>query len=93
MLLNLFTNLIEQVGVSRSIILEIHGLGSLLFIIDLFPEPMMFIWGRADHGDIFGRQHFTQWCYRIRFEGHDGRKLRAQFIQWGDYNCTDDASE
>jgi len=52
--------------------------------------PMMFIWGRADYQDIFGHWHFAQWCYQVRFDRHRGARLRAQFIQWGDNNRTDE---
>lgn len=49
-------------------------------------DPKLLIWGRADYKDIFGRVHYIEWCYEVRFERHDGKKLRAGFIQWGDYN-------
>lgn len=52
-------------------------------------EPFIFIWGRADYEDVFGKPHFTEWCYRVRFEQHDGKNLRAGFIQWGEHNRTD----
>jgi hypothetical protein len=52
--------------------------------------PRMFVWGRADYQDMFGGRHFIQWCYLIRFERHDGKNLRAHFIQWGDYNRSDE---
>jgi hypothetical protein len=51
--------------------------------------PNLFLWGRADYNDIFGQSHFFEWCYQIRFECHNGKKLRAGFIQYGDYNRTD----
>lgn len=51
--------------------------------------PMMFIWGRADYADVFGENHFIEWCYRVRFERHVGERVRAYFIQWGEYNRTD----
>jgi hypothetical protein len=53
-------------------------------------EPHIWIWGRADYEDVFGRPHFTEWCRRLRFDNHRGERLRAQFIQWGDYNRTDE---
>jgi len=53
-------------------------------------EPMVFIWGRADYEDIFGKPHFIEWCYRIRLEDHKREGLRAGFIQWGDYNRSDE---
>lgn len=52
-------------------------------------HPMLFVWGRADYEDIFGQRHFAEWCYKVRFEDHRGKGLRAGFIQWGDYNHTD----
>jgi hypothetical protein len=53
-------------------------------------EPQCWIWGRADYEDIFSAAHFVEWCYMLRFDAHDGKKLRATLIQWGDYNRTDD---
>ena len=53
-------------------------------------EPLVIIWGRADYEDVFGRAHFIEWCYRLRLEQHDGKNMRAHFIQWGLYNRTDD---
>jgi hypothetical protein len=52
-------------------------------------EPTFFIWGRADYEDIFGKKHFVEWCRLLRFERHDGKKLRASFLQWGEYNRSD----
>ena len=52
--------------------------------------PMMFIWGRADYRDVFGQSHFTEWCYQLRLSRPiRSERMRAQFIQWGDYNRTD----
>ena len=73
--------------------IEIPGMQSLIDygMFTAGAEPMAFIWGRADYEDIFGRPHFVEWCYRIRFERHKrGQALRAGFIQWGEYNRTDD---
>ena len=53
-------------------------------------EPRIFLWGRADYEDVFGKTHFIEWCYRLRYESHRGEKLRASFIQWGDYNRSDE---
>lgn len=53
-------------------------------------EPLVLIWGRADYEDVFGRSHFVEWCYRLRFERHDRKAMRAHFIQWGDHNRSDD---
>jgi hypothetical protein len=53
-------------------------------------EPPVLIWGRADYEDIFGRSHFVEWCHRLRLDRHDGKNMRAGFIQWGDYNRSDD---
>jgi hypothetical protein len=52
-------------------------------------EPQCWIWGRADYQDIFNKPHFLEWCYTLRFDAHDGKKLRVTLIQWGDYNRTD----
>lgn len=53
-------------------------------------EPMFFIWGRAVYEDIFGREHFVEWCRQLRFDRYDGKTLRASFIQWREYNRTDE---
>jgi len=53
-------------------------------------EPLIFIWGRADYEDVFGRPHFIQWCHQLRLERHRQERMSAGFIQWGDYNRTDD---
>jgi hypothetical protein len=53
------------------------------------PEPLMLIWGRANYEDIFNRRHFIEWCYRVRFDRHDGKTISAHLIQWGDYNRSD----
>ena len=58
-----------------------HGIAPLALV-----DPKLLIWGRADYEDVFGHAHFAEWCYEVRFERHDGKKLRAGFIQWGDYN-------
>lgn len=52
--------------------------------------PKILIWGRADYEDVFGRPHFTEWCRQVRLDAHKGDRLRATFIQWGDYNRTDE---
>jgi hypothetical protein len=51
----------------------------------------IFIWGRADYEDIFPgtEPHFTQWCYRAHLSAPDGKILRADFVQSGDYNSSD----
>jgi hypothetical protein len=78
-------------AVEPSDIIEMPGANALINEgnIILGEPPMMFIWGRADYMDIFGRPHFVQWCYRLRFERHVGEKVRAHFIQWGEYNRSD----
>lgn len=55
------------------------------------PPPLILIWGRADYEDAFGGKHFVEWCRSLRFERHDGKEMRAGFIQWGDYNRSDDS--
>ena len=52
----------------------------------------MFVWGRADYEDVYGTPHFVQWCYNVRFERHTVEKLRAHFIQWGEYNRSDESA-
>lgn len=54
------------------------------------PELMILIWGRAEYEDVFGKRHFTEWCRQVRFDAHKGDRLSATFIQWGDYNRTDE---
>lgn len=66
-------------------IIPIPDDGTSIVIID----PKLLIWGRSDYEDIFGHAHFTEWCHEVRFERHDGKKLRAGFTQWGDYNRSD----
>jgi hypothetical protein len=53
-------------------------------------EPKFFIWGNAQYADVFGRQHFIEWCYRLRYDSYRGERIRASFIQWGDYNRSDE---
>ncbi len=54
------------------------------------PQPMMFIWGRADYNDVFGRSHFIEWCYQVRFSRPiRSLRMQAEFIQWGEYNRSD----
>lgn len=52
-------------------------------------EPFFFIWGRGDYEDVFGKSHFVEWCYRIRLDHHKDERMRASFIQSGEYNRTD----
>ena len=49
-------------------------------------EPLFLIWGQADYEDVFEDKHTTKWCYRVRLDRHDGKKLNATFIQWGGHN-------
>jgi hypothetical protein len=52
--------------------------------------PLILIWGRADYEDIFGRNHFVEWCYRVGFSRPYRRgRISASFTQWGDYNRSD----
>jgi hypothetical protein len=56
------------------------------------PCPKMFIWGRADYRDVFGQPHFTEWCYQLRLSRPiRSERMRAEFIQWGDYNRIDES--
>lgn len=52
--------------------------------------PLVLIWGRADYEDVFGEKHFVEWCYRVRLLAPDKKMLRAEFIQYGDFNRTDE---
>jgi hypothetical protein len=56
-------------------------------------DALIFVFGRADYEDIFRVPHFVEWCYKVRLwrpanESGLGR-LRATFIQYGNYNRTD----
>lgn len=52
--------------------------------------PMMWIWGRADYRDVFGKPHFIEWCYQLRLSRPIRKeRMTAAFIQWGDYNRSD----
>jgi hypothetical protein len=53
-------------------------------------EPIIFLWGRTDYEDVFGKPHFIHWCYRLRYERYKGERLQAGFIQWGNYNRSDE---
>jgi hypothetical protein len=54
------------------------------------PRPLMLIWGRADYRDVFGKPHFTEWCYQLRLSRPvRTERMRAEFIQWGEHNRTD----
>lgn len=55
--------------------------------------PWILIWGRADYEDVFGKRHILEWCRQLRLDRHDGRTLRANFIQWGEYNRSYDPQE
>jgi hypothetical protein len=68
-----------EVGASAIIGWEFHPVGD---------PPLVLIWGRADYKDVFDKIHFTEWCYRLRFERHKGRQspMTASFVQWGDHN-------
>jgi hypothetical protein len=53
-------------------------------------SPIIFIWGRADYRDVFRRPHFIEWCYQLRVSRPIRQeRMSAAFIQWGDYNRTD----
>lgn len=51
---------------------------------------MILIWGRADYEDVFDKPHFVEWCYELRFDMYDGKRLSATFIQIGNHNRTDE---
>ena len=69
--------------------------GQSIIDYEMYPHrgvaPIILIWGRADYEDIFGNPHHVRWCHQLRFERHDGQKMRAGFIQWGNYNGTEEA--
>jgi hypothetical protein len=78
--------------VDLSSIVEIPSAGQLIdweMSGRIGDPPEFFIWGRAVYEDIFGREHFVEWCRQLRFDRHDGKTLRASFIQRGEYNRTD----
>jgi hypothetical protein len=79
-------------AVEASNIIEIPEVKSLVDygLNPVGAEPMVFIWGRADYEDIFEHKHFIEWCYHIRLERHRRERMQAGFIQWGDYNRTDE---
>jgi len=79
-------------AIEPSVFIEMPGVQALVDygMNPLGDPPLMFIWGRADYEDIFKRPHFIEWCYCVRLDRHDGKKLRASFIQWGEYNRTDE---
>jgi hypothetical protein len=53
-------------------------------------EPIILIWGRADYRDVFDAPHFVEWCYWLRLlRPIPQERMAAQFIQWGQYNRTD----
>ncbi len=62
-----------------------RGMGFLFGADDL----VIAIWGRADYADIFGKNHFIEWCYQLRYDRIEER-LRARFIQWGTHNRSDE---
>jgi hypothetical protein len=54
--------------------------------------PKMFIWGRADYFDVFDKPHFVEWCFRIRFDRHDGKNLMVRFLHYGEHNRSDESA-
>lgn len=86
---------IAPMAIEPSEIIDMSAMPRVLVDYGLNPigaEPMIFIWGRADYEDVFGGAHFIEWCYRVRMECYDGKCLRAHFIQWGEYNRTDESN-
>jgi hypothetical protein len=49
-------------------------------------EPLFLIFGRAEYQDVFGAQHLTEWCYKLRLERHAAGPMTAGFVQWGPHN-------
>jgi hypothetical protein len=54
------------------------------------PPPPVLILGRTEYEDVFGYSHWLEWCYRLRYEAHREQRLRAHFVQWGEYNRSDE---
>lgn len=79
-------------SIEQSHFIEIQGLQAPIDygLNPIAHEPILLIWGRADYEDIFGDSHFVEWCYRIRVESHKGGDLGVSFIQWGEYNRSDE---
>jgi hypothetical protein len=83
-------------AVESSEVIEISGINDLIkngTAGAVGAAPVMFVYGRADYEDVFGKSHYIQWCYRIRPDRHDGKKLRVSLIQSGSYNHSDEAFE
>jgi hypothetical protein len=81
-------------AVEPSSLVEMPGAAALIDwgLQPIGVEPIVLIWGRADYEDVFRKPHFVQWCHRLRFERHDGKTLRAGFVQWGEYNRADESN-
>lgn len=80
-------------AVEQSEVVEMLGINDLIqngMAGTLGPTPLMFVWGRADYEDVFGKPHFIQWCYRLRPDRHDGKRLRVSFIQSDSHNLSDE---
>ncbi len=57
-------------------------------------SPLIFVWGRADYRDVFNQPHFIEWCYQLRLSRPvRNERIRANFIQWGEYNRSDTGGE
>jgi hypothetical protein len=65
------------------------GAANALINTGIGSSGQILIWGKARYVDVFDTPHFSDWCYRVRFESHAGGPLRAHFHQWGTYNETD----
>jgi hypothetical protein len=79
-------------AIERSEVMIVPGIQALIdwSYQPVGPEPLFLIWGTAVYEDAFDRGHHITWCYRIRLDRHDGKILRAGFIQWGsDHNGGD----
>lgn len=54
------------------------------------PGPELLIWGKATYQDIFGEEHWVEWCFKATPERHrKDRRLKVHFIQYGSYNRSD----
>lgn len=58
------------------------------------PAPQLLIWGRADYKDVFGKAHWSQWCFRaIPSRPVSSQRLEVHFIQANEYNQTDNDAD
>ncbi len=77
--------------------IEMPGLGALIrggAVGTVVQMPLRLIWGIAEYDDVFGKKHSLRWCYRIRpSRPVPGEGIKISFIQWGDYNASNDETD